>query len=169
MLQPRRYQLRRFYGGGDLHFITTSCYRPKPFLGTARARDVFLATLEQVRRRYAFDVIGLVVMPEHVHLLISEAERANPSVVIQVLKQGVARRLLGRRRNPAQSELWKNSPNGEQFWQRRFYDFKVFSAIKIVEKLRYMHRNPVKRGLVPRPELGRGAVIVCTHSESTAK
>jgi REP element-mobilizing transposase RayT len=55
---------------------------------------VFLATLEQVRRRYAFDVIGFVTMPEHVDLLISEAERANPSVVIQVLKQGVAGRLL---------------------------------------------------------------------------
>jgi putative transposase len=66
------HPLRRYYGDGDLHFITTSCYRRKPLLGTARARDIFLQVLEQVRRRYRFDVIGFVVMPEHVHILISE-------------------------------------------------------------------------------------------------
>ena len=69
MFQPRRHPLRRFYGGGDFHFITTSCYRRKPLLGTARARDIVLEELEQVRRSYRFDVIGFVVMPEHVEEL----------------------------------------------------------------------------------------------------
>jgi putative transposase len=41
----------------------------------------------------------------------------------------------------------------EHFWQRRFYDFNVWSARKQSEKLRYMHRNPVTRGLVSAPEL----------------
>jgi putative transposase len=40
-------------------------------------------------------------------------------------------------------------------WQARFYDFNVWSARKRVEKLRYMHRNPVKRGLVESPEQWR--------------
>src|SRR5437868_11921218 len=57
--------LRRIHGGGNLHFITTSCYQREPLLGSARARDVFLEIFEQVRRRYDFDVIGYVVMPEH--------------------------------------------------------------------------------------------------------
>ena len=61
--------------------MTTSCYRRKPFLGTAKSRDIFLEVLEQIRRRYQFDVIGFVVMPEHVHLLIGEPERDNPSMV----------------------------------------------------------------------------------------
>ena len=39
-----------------------------------------------------------------------------------------------------------------QRWQRRFYDFVVFTESKRIEKLRYMHRNPVKRGLVPDPD-----------------
>ena len=90
MLQPKRNPLRRYYGRGDLHFITTSCNRREPFLGTARARDVFLSVLEQVRQQYRFDVIGFVVMPEHVHLLLSEPEKATPSIVMQVLKQRVA-------------------------------------------------------------------------------
>jgi len=37
-------------------------------------------------------------------------------------------------------------------WQRRYYDFNVLPGGKFVEKLRYLHRNPVKRGLVERPE-----------------
>ena len=37
-------------------------------------------------------------------------------------------------------------------WQARFYDFNVWSERKRIEKLRYMHRNPVKRGLVSSPE-----------------
>ena len=49
---------------------------------------------EQVRRRYVFDVIGYVVMPEHFHLLISEPERGDPSIVMKVLKQTVSRKLL---------------------------------------------------------------------------
>ena len=39
-----------------------------------------------------------------------------------------------------------------QFWQRRFYDFNVRTRRKSIEKLKYLHRNPVVRGLVARPE-----------------
>jgi hypothetical protein len=39
--------------------------------------------------------------------------------------------------------------------QVRFYDFNVWSERKHIEKLRYMHRKPVKRGLVERPEQWR--------------
>ena len=95
MIELRRSRLRRFYGQGDLHFVTSSCYRRKPLLGTARARDIFLELLEEVRRRFRFDVIGYVVMPEHVHLLLGEPEKGNPSRVMQVLKQRVSHRLLG--------------------------------------------------------------------------
>src|SRR5579872_5050490 len=155
MIELPRYRLRRFYGQGDRHFITSSCYRRKPLLGTAHARGVFLELLEEVRRRFGFDVIGFVVMPEHVHLLLSEPEKGNPSRVMQVLKQTVARRLLpkAKKRSSSQIELWKNGVSLDRFWQRRFYDFNIFSEAKRVEKLKYMHRNPVKRGLVDAPEL----------------
>lgn len=104
------------------HFITTSCYRRKPLLGSARARDIFVEVFEQVRRKYVFDVVGFVVMPEHVHLLISEPEKADPSVAMQVLKQRVARRLLRprRKRNRSQLELWANKSVRRRSWQRRF-------------------------------------------------
>lgn len=40
-------------------------------------------------------------------------------------------------------------------WQPRFYDFNLWTEHKRVEKLRYIHRNPVKRGLVQEPEQSR--------------
>jgi putative transposase len=148
-------RLHRYYGAGYWHFITTSCYRRLPLLGSARNRDLFVRVVEQVRRRYNFAVVGYVVMPEHVHLLISEPRRSNPSVVMQAIKQGFARRLLARLRKaqPAQQlALWSAPWECGRIWQPRFYDFVVFSDKKRMEKLRYMHRNPVKRGLVLEPE-----------------
>jgi putative transposase len=148
-------RLHRYYGAGYLHFITTSCYQRRPLLGRRQDRDLFLQVLETVRRRYHFAVVGYVVMPEHVHLLLGEPERANPSVVMQALKQGFARRRLRKRRShadPRQGQLSNEALETGHIWQRRFYDFVVFSEKKRVEKLRYMHRNPVKRGLVLEPE-----------------
>ena len=112
---------------------------------------MFLRIFEEVRQRYRFVVVRYVVMPDHIHLLISEPERGTPSTVMQVLKQRYARHLLRKKRRKAgQGELW---PQQEQHvWQRRFYDFNVWGERKRVEKLRYMHRNPVKRGLVAEPE-----------------
>jgi len=72
---PMRRNLKRYYGAGDLHFITCSCYRRQPLLGTARRRDLLLTVLEHVRKRYQFVVAGYVVMPEHIHLLISGRAR----------------------------------------------------------------------------------------------
>ncbi len=77
-------------------------------------------------------------MPEHVHLLVSEPEIGLLAEALQSLKQGVARQLALRAAEP--------------FWQPRYYDFNVWSESKFLEKLRYIHRNPVHRGLVEHPE-----------------
>lgn len=146
--------LHRTYGAHHLHFITCSCYRRLPFLRTAVRRDRFLRILEQTRQRYRFVIVGYVVMPEHIHLLITEPEMGNPSMVMQVLKQRTARALLPKKKraDPRQSYLFGDTVGRSPFWQARFYDFNVWTTKKRVEKLRYMHRNPVKRGLVSSPE-----------------
>jgi putative transposase len=77
-------------------------------------------------------------MPEHVHLLMNEPEIRSLAKALQSLKQGTARQLALRAAEP--------------FWQARYYDFNVSSESKFLEKLRYIHRNPVHRGLVGRPE-----------------
>jgi putative transposase len=145
--------LKRYYGTGSLHFITWSCYRRKPLLGNPARRDLLLAVLELMRVRYRFAVIGYVVMPEHVHLLISEPLIGDPSKIIQAVKLSVSRRLA-----------IKGEFSGK-FWQSSFYDFNLWSQQKEVEKLKYMHRNPVRRGLVASPEIGGGVATDPMHTE----
>jgi putative transposase len=111
--------------------------------------------LEEVRSRNAFRLIGYVVMPEHVHLLLSEPKKGTPSKALQVLKQKVSRALRGKGKKSIPGQL--SLPFSEAttaaaaFWQRRFYDFNVWSGKKVREKLEYMHANPVKRNLVVHP------------------
>jgi len=93
--------------------------------------------LEQSRIRYDFNVVGYVVMPEHVHLLMTEPEQDTLASAVQSIKQSVSRKLIAGR---------------EHFWQARYYDFNVYTPKKRIEKLKYIHRNPMKRGLVERPE-----------------
>ena len=130
--------LRRYQSARDLHYITFSCYRRQPNLASAQARSAFERSLEQTRLRYGFFVTGYVVMPEHVHLLLSEPEDKPLATALQALKQSVSRQLGLRAAEP--------------FWQARYYDFNVWTEKKRIEKLRYMHRNPVARGLAAKPE-----------------
>ncbi len=136
--------------------IFSLCYRRQCRLASPRRRDLFLAVFEEVRLHYGFVVVGYVVMPDHIHLLISEPEKADPSRVMQAIKQGFSRRVLKavrKRRVAAQQELF--AVGSEHVWQPRFYDFNVWTARKRIEKLRYIHQNPVVRGLVQEPEQWR--------------
>src|SRR5260370_32742408 len=94
--------LKRYHERGDLHFLTFSCYRRLPLLGTMQKRNLFVHALGKIRERYKFLLVGYVVMPNHVHLLISETSKATTSAILKVLKQRVSRDLRrSRRRAPA--------------------------------------------------------------------
>jgi REP-associated tyrosine transposase len=127
--------LVRYRSTGNFHFLTFSCFHRLPYFGSAEARDLFLDALERTRLRYRFVVAGYVVMPEHVHLLIGEPQKGDVSAVMHALKLSVSMRRVQR-----------------PFWQARYYDFLVHNDEKRIEKLRYLHRNPVVRGLVEKPE-----------------
>ena len=127
--------LVRYQETGDLYFITFSCFQRRPYLVSNESKDLVVDALERMRQWYGIFVYGYVVMPEHVHLLVSEPENEILARAIQAIKLSVSVRRSER-----------------PFWQARYYDFNVFSEKKRVEKLRYIHRNPVTRGLVTRPE-----------------
>ncbi|WP_213805944.1 transposase [Granulicella sp. dw_53] len=126
--------LNRYQQTGDLHFITFSCTRKRNILGTPESRDIFLTLLEETRLKHNFHVLGYVVMPNHVHLLLTEPEKVKLSTAIQVLKQRFSR-----------------TRTEDDVWEPRYYDFNVHTERKRVEKLRYIHRNPVTRNLVADP------------------
>jgi putative transposase len=134
--------LVRFQQSGQSHFVTFSCYRRQPHLQPIRFRNLFVESLERVRLKYRFRVYGYVVMPEHVHLLVSEPAVGLLATALQALKISVARQAM---------QVW-NGPEKHAFWQKRYYDHNVRSHQSFANKLDYIHRNPVKRGLVAKPE-----------------
>ena len=130
--------LKRYQQGGGLHHITYSCVRHRPILGAPETQDGFLALLERTRELYAMNVFGYVVMPTHVHLLVGEPENALLSVAMQILKQRFS----------------KTRPE-EFVWEPRYYDFNVRTEGKRQEKIVYIHKNPVRDGLVAEPDQWR--------------
>jgi putative transposase len=82
-------------------------------------------------------------MPEHVHLLMSEPDRFTLADVIRSVKFSSAKRVR---------RLRVDGGGSEPFWQKRYYDRNIRNYRDFLEKLRYIHRNPVKRGLVKNPE-----------------
>ncbi|MGH6630279.1 MAG: REP-associated tyrosine transposase [Burkholderiales bacterium] len=135
--------LKRFQESKQTHFVTFSCYRRQGRLRPPARCDLFVEKLEQTRRRFGLRIYGFVVMPEHLHLLLSEPDRDRLATAIQSLKLAVAKSVPG---------LGAEAQEPTQFWQKRYYDRNVRDHDEFVEKLRYIHRNPVKRGLVQRPE-----------------
>ena len=154
----------RYYDPGQLQFITASTYRRTPVFNSLRFCREFVRVLEELREQLGFLLIGWVLMPEHFHLLLRPEPAESTTQIIHQLKQRTAfsiltalreshqyrwcRQILGRLRLPATV----HSKAQYRVWQRRFYPFNVFSEEKRLEKLNYMHGNPVKRGLVSSPE-----------------
>jgi putative transposase len=128
-------RLHRYQSSKHLHFLTFGCHGRRPYLESAASKALFESVLESRRLQYAFNIHGYVLMPEHVHLLVSEPPAEPLSKAVASIKREVSR-------------LSPASP----FWLPRYYDFNVFSEGKKIEKLRYMHRNPVARGLVEKPQ-----------------
>ncbi|MGO8720719.1 MAG: REP-associated tyrosine transposase [Acidobacteriaceae bacterium] len=136
-------ELKRFHHSGQSHFVTFTCYWRLPHLQSAKACENFVLALERARLHCHFRVYRFVAMPEHVQLLISEPERGTVANAIQSLKISSAKRSAGGR-----ERMERHTP----LWQKRYDDRNVRDYDEFVEKLRYIHRNPVKRALVEKAE-----------------
>ena len=156
--------LKRHFVSGQLQFLTSSTYRRAQLFASERFCRDFVEILGQVRSEMSFQLIGWVLMPEHFHLLIWPDPAETTSLIMQELKKRTAQRILAAlqqdRRHPwchsvlAQVRLPPSVHSDSEFrvWQRRFYPFGIYSEKKRLEKLHYMHGNPVKRGLVNSPD-----------------
>ena len=129
--------LKRYQTEGDDHLITFSCYHRLPYLSDDQAKAIFEATLEQIRERHSFCIHGYVVMPEHVHMLLSEPDITRLATALNVLKTQTSKQLKAGRK---------------QFWQTRYHDVNILTHRRWRNVLRYIHQNPVKAGFVKHPE-----------------
>ena len=128
--------LKRFQEAETLHFITFSCFNRLPFLASYRPKETIETILEQTRSRHQARIYAYVLMPEHIHLLINEPPSILVAQFLKALKQITSRKLKGDHRH---------------FWLPRYHDSNVHGEKERSEVIRYIHRNPTKRGLVACP------------------
>jgi len=130
-----------------------------PLLGKDRSRRWLLDAIEAARASHDFDLWAYVIMPEHVHMLVLPPDGARIRSILKSVKQSVARKAVNwTRRNRPEflPRLLDQQPSGRRsyrFWQPGGgYDRNIWTAQELHEKVKYIHANPVRRGLVASPE-----------------
>ena len=148
---PEWRHRKRYEQAGDGRYLTFSCYQRMQLFGNDRIKDAFADHLEECRQENGFRLIAWVVMPEHVHLLVIPAADGTVSEVLRAIKEPFARSVLTRWREldaPILSRL-VDSRGATRFWLRGGgYDRNIVSDSELIEKIGYIHANPVRRGLV---------------------
>jgi putative transposase len=150
---------RRYDGDLSPRELTFSCYRRYPFLSKDQSRTWFIEALEEFRSKWPIDVWAYVIMPEHVHLLLAPREEGVAvGRFVGRIKEKVARRGIAWLEQHATKWLDRITLQEGQITRRRFwqpgggYDRKVDQLKTLQAMIDYIHANPVRRGLVERPE-----------------
>ena len=158
-LPEYRKKLKHYDIPGHAHFLTFSCYRRLPLLSKDRTRWWFLEALEKARRKCRFDLWAWVVMPEHVHLLLYPREaRYRMARILASLKKPVGTQAIAYLQQHAPAFLDRltvvnRSRTYHRFWQAGAgQDQNLEDPRAIHRVLGNIHGNPVRRGLVQRPE-----------------
>jgi len=155
-MQAHRKRLHRIENPGDARFLTFSCEQRLPLLGSPVLRDAFAAQLQSIQSCDAFDLLAWVVMPEHVHLvLLPRLPEWTVDRILKAIKQPFAQRVINRWRSLDAPILPRitDASGRVRFWQRGGgYDRNVRIDGELIEKIRYIHASPVRRGLVERME-----------------
>lgn len=156
--------LPKFNENSYAHFLTTRTYKHRPYFEDKELCQILMEELEFYSRKHGFTVVGYVIMPDHLHLLLWWDKKEKPdlsiSKVMQVVKGVAARRIIGLLKDRGLEQMLQSTPINHDpkshrqnlkycIWQPGFYDFNIYNEATLLEKLNYIHNNPVKTGLVP--------------------
>ena len=161
-------KLPKFDGNLYAHFITTNTYKNYPFFRDEGLSQILLKELGFYSSKLGFALVGYVIMPAHVHLLLwwdsEDKPKLSISNIMSRIKTMVSKRAkrylfydggieyVVRLADVGQpNRQIKPTPGRFRLWQPGFYDFNVYSEEKLLEKLNYIHSNPVRAGLVLSP------------------
>jgi putative transposase len=100
---------------------------------------LFLKTLYRYRREGRYQLHAFVVMPEHVHLLLTPARDVTIERAIQSIKGAYSH------------ELGTIIGRDQEIWQRGFTDHRIRNEVDFMHHQNYIHRNPVERHIVAGP------------------
>jgi len=165
---PPPRKLVKHYDNGEPHFLTFSCYQRLPLLSKDRTRQWLVDSLELARANHGFHLWAWVIMPEHVHLLLwppfglvssdPHGTRGRIRGILSSIKRPVAEKAIAHLTRHAPDYLRRLTVINEnrtyhRFWQAGSgHDENVAEPAALHALVDYIHLNPVRRGLVQRPE-----------------
>lgn len=172
-------RLPKFNIPGQVHFVTTRSFQRQPFFEDERCGDVLIDVMGNFRGKGRFYLYGFVFMPDHVHLLLRPRPRVGTTRGTRGTTRGTPEItqdtslmsttwVRGVVPNPAENGDYTISevmhsikrsasrlinqryPDIQFKWDSDFYDFNIYSYRKFIEKLNYIHQNPIRAGLVEK-------------------
>ena len=143
----------RFDQESEYHFTTFNTYKNHHTLTYPGIPEILIEHLEIVRNKHKFLIFGFVVMPNHMHIIWYVPANKGISNAVKHFKGSAGRHVVAHIFEKTDfNESLITQPNGKRaLWQRGFYDFNLITEKKMVEKLEYVHNNPVRWGLVQSP------------------
>ena len=132
-------RLRRLFVTGKIFFVTCNVLRTRTAL-SEREFEILARVFDAIRKRRRFLLGGYVFMPDHWHALVAPREG------------DTLPRLMGALKVASRQAVNQSRGKRGHFWQARYYDHAIRTVKEFHDALRYMHLNPVQKGLAQRPE-----------------
>ena len=156
-----RRRIKHYNEPGHAHLLTFSCYQGLPLLRNDTVKPWLSLSIDRATKGHAFDLITFVYMPEHVHLLVyPRRDDYSISALLYAIKRPFSsrvKRYLELRRSPWLARLTVRERRRKtvfRFWQKGpGHDRNLTSGDDLFGVADYLHHNPVRRGLVPSPDL----------------
>jgi REP element-mobilizing transposase RayT len=171
----RSIRLRNYdYSQPGAYFVTICTYQKQSWFGEIKNGQIYLNQLGKIvadewlktcKIRPNFKLDEWVIMPNHVHLIISAAEWTKIQYIMRDFKKFTSRKIVAAiTANERESRKdWmlnmfryaassNNSTDDAQFWQHDYHPIALDTSEKTYQKLAYLHENPVRAGIVWRAE-----------------
>ncbi len=151
--------LPRFHIEGHIYYITTISYNRLPIFTRPSFIIPLLDSLNFYRYQQEFKLLGYVIMPDHIHLIIWPFGRSTVSDIMRDYKTFTSKRIIRQARVEnirdwltAFEQAGAETDRSEnKVWQDSYWDENVYTERFLRQKLNYVHRNPLRAGLVERP------------------
>lgn len=144
-------EYRRRYVPGGTYFLTLVTYQRQNLFSKPENVDRLRKAIARTKIERPFEIIGAVVLPDHIHFLWKLPE-LDSNFSYRVARMKV---LFTRSYQPSESvgdrSVSRQKHREKNVWQRRFWEHTIRDERDFRQHLDYIHYNPVKHGLVTCP------------------
>ena len=156
--------LKHYLEKGAVYYVTSVTYNRKDIFSDTLSARFLLVTIVYHKYILEFNLFGYVIMPDHFHILLQPSERYDLPQIMKYIKGNFARKYNEWHSpdisdTPGRAELIPHYKRVKDavvsyipVWQRGYYETVMRDEKDIINRLNYMHNNPVRKGLVETPD-----------------